>query len=127
MNIVAFLTVIWANDTLAYLGGNLIGRKFIRTGLAPTISPNKSWEGAFVGALGAAVVGWLWLYGFYGAIIGASVGVMATCGDLIVSKAKRSAGVKDTGTIFPGHGGVLDRFDGLVLAAPLTFIIIFFI
>lgn len=127
MNVVAFLTMIWANDTFAYLGGNFIGRKIISKGLAPSISPNKSWEGAFIGALAAAAVGWLWLFGVFGAVVGACIGIMATSGDLFVSKAKRSAGVKDTGTLLPGHGGVLDRFDGLVLAAPLTFIIIFFI
>lgn len=126
LNIVAFLTIIWANDTFAYLGGMVMGRKFISIGLAPSISPKKSWEGALIGVLAALIVGWLWAGG-KGALVGAIVGGLATCGDLVQSSAKRSAGVKDSGTLFPGHGGVLDRFDGLVIAAPITFLIILII
>jgi phosphatidate cytidylyltransferase len=126
IGLLALLSMVWANDVFAYLGGRVLGRKIISRGLAPSISPNKSWEGAVIGAVAATVVGYVWFMPahFY---IGTIVGVLATCGDLVQSKAKRSAGVKDTGTLFPGHGGVLDRFDGLLLAAPMLFIILFFL
>ncbi|HIB76293.1 MAG TPA: hypothetical protein EYO58_01485 [Flavobacteriales bacterium] len=122
MEVVAFLTWIWANDTFAYIGGRLLGRRLIYKGLAPVISPKKSWEGAVIGAVGAAVAGWFWM-GEVGVLLGALTGVLSTCGDLIESAAKRRAGVKDSGSLLPGHGGILDRFDGLVLAAPVVLII----
>jgi phosphatidate cytidylyltransferase len=125
-DVVAFLTWIWANDTFAYLGGRLIGKKFIQRGLAPKVSPNKSWEGAFLGALGAAFVGWLWM-GHEGAWLGVLTGILSTMGDLVQSAVKRRAQVKDSGTLLPGHGGVLDRFDGLLIAAPVILIIRTFI
>jgi len=121
-DVVAFLTWIWANDTCAYIGGRIFGRKFIKRGLAPKASPNKSWEGAFVGAVGAAFVGWLWL-GNEGALLGLLTGILSTLGDLVQSALKRRADVKDSGTLLPGHGGVLDRFDGLLIAAPVVLII----
>jgi len=125
-DVVAFLTWIWANDTFAYLGGRLFGKKFIKSGLAPKASPNKSWEGAFVGAFGAAFVGWLWM-GNEGALLGLLTGILSTLGDLVQSALKRRANVKDSGTLLPGHGGVLDRFDGLLIAAPVVLIIRTFI
>jgi phosphatidate cytidylyltransferase len=124
--VVAFLTWIWANDTFAYLGGRLFGKKLIKRGLAPNASPNKSWEGAFVGAIGAAFVGWLWM-GNQGAFLGLLKGILSTLGDLVQSALKRRANVKDSGTLLPGHGGVLDRFDGLLIAAPVVLIIRTFI
>ena len=124
--VVAFLTWIWANDTFAYLGGRLFGKKLIKRGLAPNASPNKSWEGAFVGAIGAAFVGWLWM-GTQGAFLGLLTGALSTLGDLVQSALKRRANVKDSGTLLPGHGGVLDRFDGLLIAAPVVLIIKIFI
>ena len=124
--VVAFLTWIWANDTFAYLGGRLFGKKLIKRGLAPNASPNKSWEGAFVGAIGAAFVGWLWM-GNQGAFLGLLTGILSTLGDLVQSALKRRANVKDSGTLLPGHGGVLDRFDGLLIAAPVVLIITIFI
>jgi len=125
-DVVAFLTWIWANDTFAYLGGKVFGKKFIKKGLAPKISPNKSWEGAFIGAFGAAWVGWVWL-DTEGALLGVLTGILSTLGDLIQSALKRGAGVKDSGTLLPGHGGVLDRFDGLLIAAPVVLILRAFI
>ena len=125
-DVVAFLTWIWANDTFAYLGGRLFGKKLIKRGLAPNASPNKSWEGAFVGAIGAAFVGWLWM-GVEGAWLGFLTGILSTLGDLVQSALKRRANVKDSGNLLPGHGGILDRFDGLLIAAPVVLIISIFI
>ena len=125
-DVVAFLTLIWANDTFAYLGGRLFGMKCIKRGLAPNVSPNKTWEGAFVGAIGAAFVGWLWMDN-QGAFLGLLTGILSTLGDLVQSVLKRRANVKDSGALFPGHGGVLDRFDGLLIAAPVVLIIRIFI
>ena len=125
-DVVAFLTWIWANDTFAYIGGRVFGKKFIKRGLAPKTSPNKSWEGAFVGAVGAAFVGWLWM-GNDGAWLGVLTGILSTLGDLVQSALKRHADVKDSGSLLPGHGGILDRFDGLLIAAPVLLIIRLFI
>ena len=126
LEVVIFLTWIWANDTFAYLGGRLFGKKLIKRGLAPNASPNKSWEGAFVGAIGAAFVGWHWM-GTQGAFLGLLTGTLSTLGDLVQSAVKRRANVKDSGNLLPGHGGVLDRFDGLLIAAPVVLIIRIFI
>ena len=126
LDVVAFLTWIWANDTFAYLGGKMFGKKFIQSGLAPKVSPNKSWEGAFVGAVGATFVGWLWM-GNDGAWLGVLTGILSTLGDLVQSALKRHANVKDSGSLLPGHGGILDRFDGLLIAAPVLLIIRLFI
>jgi phosphatidate cytidylyltransferase len=125
-DVVAFLTLIWANDIFAYLGGRMFGKKFIKRGLAPKISPNKSWEGAFIGAVGAASVGWLWPDNEW-AFLGFLTGILSTLGDLVQSALKRRADVKDSGTLLPGHGGILDRFDGLLIAAPVVLIIRAFI
>lgn len=124
LNAVALLCVIWANDSFAYLGGMVGGREIVKKGLAPSVSPKKSWEGAVIGSIFAAAVGYIFLKeaGFY---IGLIVGVLATFSDLIQSKAKRNAGIKDSGSILPGHGGVLDRFDALLLPAPFTFITLY--
>ena len=126
INGVAFLCVVWANDTFAYLGGMALGKKLIAKGLAPSVSPNKSWEGAVVGASMASLVAYLFI-GITGTLIGVCVGILATFSDLIESKAKRKAGIKDSGTLLPGHGGVLDRFDALLLSAPFTFIVFYII
>jgi phosphatidate cytidylyltransferase len=126
LDVVAFLTWIWANDTFAYIGGKMFGKKFIKSGLAPKVSPNKSWEGAFVGAVGATFVGWLWM-GNDGAWLGVLTGILSTLGDLVQSALKRHADVKDSGSLLPGHGGILDRFDGLLIAAPTLLIIRLFV
>lgn len=115
------LALIWINDTGAFLVGCTIGKHR----LFERISPKKSWEGFFGGfifciAAGAAASfyfedGWLqW------AVLGAVVSVAATLGDLIESLIKRTVGVKDSGNIMPGHGGILDRIDSLLLVAPAT-------
>ncbi|MBF0276274.1 MAG: phosphatidate cytidylyltransferase [SAR324 cluster bacterium] len=115
---------IWVSDIAAYFGGKAFGQKL----LAPTISPKKTIEGSICGLLGSGIVaavfsmifldtmGWI-LGGFVG-IISAAVGQL---GDLIESKIKRLCEVKDSGSIFPGHGGVLDRVDGFLTAAPVFY------
>ncbi|MCW5937266.1 MAG: phosphatidate cytidylyltransferase [Fimbriimonadaceae bacterium] len=112
---------LWAGDTLALVVGKLLGRHKI----APAVSPGKTWEGALGGAAGAilAAVG-------IGMAIGAPIpvsvgaGALATtfglAGDLLESGLKRATGVKDSGGALPGHGGVLDRLDSLLLSAPVT-------
>ncbi len=123
--IVWLFVTLWANDTTAYFIGLAAGRRR----LAPRISPGKSWEGAVAGAVAAtltAAVGSvalgvpLWT----GAVLGAAVSVTSQAGDFFKSSIKRRAGVKDTGTILPGHGGVIDRFDGLLAASPIVYLLI---
>ena len=122
------LAVVWAGDTGAYFGG----RAFGKTPLAPTISPKKTREGAFFGIV-ASVAGGLAIQLFYEGklagwhvIILASIlgGILGQLGDLVESTLKRFAGVKDSGAIIPGHGGVLDRVDGLLFAAPIIWLIL---
>ncbi len=109
------LLMTWATDVGAYLGGMALGKHKI----APAISPGKSWEGAVSGILAAALAGGILarFAGFpaqFAALAGAALGVLAELGDLVESSLKRFARVKDSGTIIPGHGGVLDRFDSLL-------------
>lgn len=118
-----FLIMLWANDTGAYLSG----RSFGKHKLFERISPNKTWEG-FIGGVLLAVVIALNLEQYFGALskwewasMAVIIGVFGTLGDLVESMLKRSLGVKDSGNILPGHGGLLDRFDGLLMAAPLVF------
>jgi len=116
-------------DTGAYVGGKALGRHK----LAPVLSPHKTWEGAVSGLVAAvvvAVLAWLVSQRFGGlpqwgvarfVATGAVVSVVAQAGDLAESCLKRSAGVKDSGGLFPGHGGVLDRGDGFLFAAPVLY------
>ncbi len=114
---------IWINDTMAYIVGSLIGKTPFSS-----ISPRKTWEGTVGGALLCVIVISLAGYftGFYTVkdwiIIAAVAAVLGTAGDLLESKLKRMAGVKDSGTFMPGHGGFLDRFDSLLVAVPLIWI-----
>jgi phosphatidate cytidylyltransferase len=132
--LVFLLCVVWAGDTAALY----VGRAWGRHKLAPSISPQKSWEGSVASVLGSVAVtgGLLWLADvlatrfntvvlsfsddpvWYWLALAAFLNVVAQVGDLAESALKRSAGVKDSGTILPGHGGVLDRIDALLLAAP---------
>lgn len=122
-----FAVVVWANDVCAYLVGVTLGRHK----MAPRLSPHKSWEGFVGGLVGAVVVatfvGRFWigvefdLPGIWGAF-GLFVALAAVGGDLAESWFKRAAGVKDSGRVFPGHGGFLDRFDAMLGAAPVAFL-----
>ena len=117
---IGFMLLLWTNDTGAYL----LGKAFGRTKLLPTISPGKTVEGFIGGIVVAVAVGvalaWLWPDLSTAQWMGCAVvvAVTATMGDLLESAFKRSAGVKDSGNLLPGHGGILDRFDGFLLALP---------
>ncbi|TNE54674.1 MAG: phosphatidate cytidylyltransferase [Bacteroidetes bacterium] len=118
--------LIWTNDTFAYLIGSQLGR----TKLFERISPKKTWEGTFGGMAGAMLMAWglsFWL-GEYTPVqwlaLGAIVGVIGTLGDLVESMLKRSVGIKDSGTIMPGHGGLLDRFDSFLFVAPFAWLVV---
>ncbi|QPQ56225.1 phosphatidate cytidylyltransferase [Allosphingosinicella flava] len=114
------LTVTWATDIFAYFAGRSIGGPK----LAPRISPNKTWAGLIGGMAGAEAIGALVasLFGLPAIFLwnGAILGLIAQMGDLYESWLKRRAGVKDSGSILPGHGGVLDRLDGLLPVAVVT-------
>ena len=113
----AVMVSVWANDAFAYLVGSRVGRHK----LAPKISPNKSWEGFFGGMVGSVAVWALMsVAGIadmpvgYAALTGVACGVFGVFGDLFESRIKRSVGVKDSGNLMPGHGGMLDRSDSLL-------------
>ena len=121
--VLCYIFIIWANDVFAYL----VGMTFGRHRLCERLSPKKSWEGFFGGLAGAVATGLAaayaldanyWVWG--GLALVASLSGVA--GDLVESMFKRAAGVKDSGNLIPGHGGVLDRFDALLLSAPYVFL-----
>jgi phosphatidate cytidylyltransferase len=125
---IILIASIWINDTMAYLVGSLIGK----TSLSK-ISPKKTWEGTIGGAILCVVT--VTLVGYHvlkfrditSLIVISSVAAIAgTLGDLVESKLKRMAGVKDSGHLMPGHGGFLDRFDSLLLATPFVCLYLFF-
>jgi phosphatidate cytidylyltransferase len=115
------LVVVWVSDTAAYFVGRAIGKH----PFAAQLSPKKTWEGSiggFVGSLVVAVAATRWLSAPLPILLGAAIiaNVAGQVGDLVESAWKRSAGVKDSGAILPGHGGVLDRIDALILAIPVV-------
>ena len=114
--------LIWTNDTFAYLSG----RAFGKTKLIERISPNKTWEGTVGGILFTFVVGVLLGYFnnnfLFWIPAAAIVAPCAIIGDLFESVLKRNLGIKDSGTILPGHGGILDRFDATLMAVPFFFL-----
>lgn len=120
--LLAFFFLVWAADTGAYIAGRTLGRHK----LAPAVSPGKTREGALGGIVAAVLFALLggWVLGYDGArltafaILGGWVAVISIVGDLTISMFKRHAQVKDSGTLFPGHGGVLDRLDSVLAAAP---------
>jgi phosphatidate cytidylyltransferase len=124
--LLGFFFLLWTNDTGAYLVGISIGKHK----LWERISPKKTWEGFFGGVILAMAIGYvislfypelnyiLWM------IMGLIVGVFGTMGDLVESAFKRSLDVKDSGSILPGHGGILDRFDAVLLATPFVLVLL---
>lgn len=119
----ALIFIIWANDSFAYFTGSLMGKNK----LFESISPGKTWEGFFGGLVAALIMGYVFGVYFNQPIkwitIGFTMSVFGTIGDLVESQMKRLAGKKDSGTILPGHGGVLDRFDALLFTLPFVFAI----
>lgn len=113
------LVIVWVGDTAAYFVGRSIGTHK----LASHLSPQKTWEGAFASLLGSLLVGMVfyrWIGIPLGQVLGMAVvgNAFGQAGDLLESAYKRSAGVKDSGSLLPGHGGILDRIDALILAIP---------
>jgi phosphatidate cytidylyltransferase len=117
------LLAVWAGDTLAYLGGRLVGRHK----MAPSTSPGKTWEGFFFGSAATIFVAFVALYksDFLSVpesiILGAALALAAPAGDLFESLLKRDMDVKDSGRLLGGHGGMLDRIDALLFAAPTAY------
>jgi len=121
--LIGILLILWASDTGAYLVGSRIGKRK----LFERISPKKSWEGSFGGAVLSLIAAYVntrmfpvfpsgnWF------VIAFLIVIMGTFGDLVESLYKRSKNVKDSGAILPGHGGILDRFDSLILASPFIY------
>jgi len=112
--------ITWAGDTLAYFVGRAMGKHL----LAPHLSPKKTWEGSVGGMVGSLVVAWAFSYWIkiplgHLLAMGAIGNVAGQMGDLLESAYKRSAGVKDSGGLLPGHGGILDRIDALILCIPV--------
>jgi len=125
----AFLVMLWANDTGAYLSGRFFGR----TKLFERHSPKKTWEGFIGGVIISAVAAYVisffyfeinWKEWIFMAVL---IGCFGTLGDLVESMLKRSLDIKDSGGILPGHGGLLDRFDGLLVSVPIVYAYLYFI
>lgn len=122
--IMASMLLIWANDVFAYFIGKFLGKHKI----FPNISPNKTWEGTIGGFISALLWGvvsyFLWYFVelqlIQWIVLGAVCSVFGIMGDLVASKLKRSLNIKDTGTILPGHGGLIDRFDAFIFAMPFV-------
>jgi phosphatidate cytidylyltransferase len=126
MRIVAFLVGVFASDTGGYIAGVLAGRH----PMAPTISPKKSWEGFTGSVAGCSLAGWLTVtYAldgepWVGVLLGVATAVTATVGDLVESLIKRDLGIKDMGRLLPGHGGLMDRLDSILMVAPVAWLVL---
>ncbi len=127
--LLVILIIVWANDTFAYFGGKSLGKNK----LAPSISPGKTIEGAVIGLIGGFIAAFV--FDYYQNIfanvwdivlVSLLVGVLSIVGDLVESILKRSSGVKDSGSILPGHGGLLDRIDSLIFVIPAVYYYISF-
>lgn len=141
--LLSVLLLVWVADVFAYFAGRALGQRFIAVKLAPSISPGKSWEGALGGAIGVLVMALVWVQcdasqapqslSLYSRLASAGTGflvlaalfltAMSVLGDLVESLIKRSAGVKDSSQLLPGHGGVLDRIDALLPTLPLAMLL----
>lgn len=142
--LLSVLTLVWVADISAYFAGRAFGGKFSKGKLAPSISPGKSWEGVWGGMVGVLILAfaWVWsdsvlqaavpsfyarlsLHGSWLLLIAVLfMATMSVVGDLVESLIKRSAGVKDSSGLLPGHGGVLDRVDALLPTLPLAMMLI---
>lgn len=119
--VIMILLCVWGTDIGAYFTGSLIGRMK----LAPHVSPNKTWEGLLGGLVVSTMLGyllssWVLLSPIEGAILGMVIALSTVAGDLVESKFKRTAQIKDSGRLLPGHGGILDRIDGYIYAQPFV-------
>ena len=125
--VLTFIILTICSDIGGYFAGITVGRH----PMAPAISPKKTWEGFAGSAAACLVAGWLCvtllLYGHWwqGLITGAAVVLAATVGDLVESMIKRDLDIKDMGTLLPGHGGILERLDSLVLVAPVAWLLLY--
>jgi phosphatidate cytidylyltransferase len=121
--VLGIIFLIWSNDTFAYLGGSLFGKNK----MIERVSPGKTWEGTAIGVLLTFALSFIFdRYVFHltnnmWPVLGICIPVLATIGDLVESKLKREAGIKDSGSIMPGHGGALDRFDSLIFVSPFVY------
>jgi phosphatidate cytidylyltransferase len=142
--LLSVLVLVWAADVFAYFFGRGLGGRCFRVKLAASISPGKTWEGVFGGAVGVLLVGaaWvafdrhqttaslsffslMWSQGWFVAVPAALfMTAMSVVGDLVESLVKRSAGMKDSSGLLPGHGGVLDRVDALLPTLPLAMMLV---
>lgn len=134
--LLSVFAIVWAADIAAYFAGRVFGQKFFARKLAPAISPGKSWEGAVGGIVAVIALGGIWTAvdasgsSVFARLQGQGVAVfilallfltlVSIAGDLIESLVKRSAGVKDSSQLLPGHGGVLDRIDALLPTFPMA-------
>ncbi|HEV2086750.1 MAG TPA: phosphatidate cytidylyltransferase [Cryptosporangiaceae bacterium] len=124
--VIAFIATVVCSD----VGGYVVGVRFGRHPMAPTVSPKKSWEGMAGSLAACAVAGVCFLVFFFGAawwqgvLFGLALAVAATLGDLAESMLKRDLGIKDMSTLLPGHGGLMDRLDSLLLAAPIAYLLL---
>jgi phosphatidate cytidylyltransferase len=138
--LLSVMSLVWAADISAYFAGRAWGGRFSRAKLAPSISPGKSWEGVWGGMVGVLVLAGVWLWADHASGVAVPslyslvyarawwllpitmlfMAAMSVVGDLVESLIKRSAGVKDSSGLLPGHGGVLDRLDALLPTLPLA-------
>ena len=126
--LLGFFVILWTSDSMAYVTGKLIGKNKI----APAISPGKTWEGVIGGFAFSLVAAFLISYFTESSLylwlgMAAIISSFGFLGDLSESMLKRKAGLKDSGNLLPGHGGILDRFDGIVFSAPLVMCYLFWI
>ncbi len=142
--LLSVLVLVWAADVFAYFFGRAFGGRWVGVKLAPSISPGKSWEGVFGGMLGVLLVALIWMevdrrwalqgLSFYSLLFAKGawlawpallfMSAMSVVGDLVESLVKRSAGMKDSSALLPGHGGILDRVDALLPTLPLAMMLV---